>query len=108
MPCSNENCTHEARWRPVLEMRSAKKGPITTVKLSQLVYCEDHKATSTLATFLSNEGFTKIAKFMRENGKKAPAQRNTTLTWEELSPELLETLTPLTLAEPDPDDDLAF
>jgi len=108
MPCSTENCSNEASWQPVLEMRSAKKGPVTTVKLTQLVYCDTHKAASTLASFLSDEGFVKIAKFMRENGKKAPAQRNTTLTWSKLSPELLETMSPMTIAQPDPDDDLAF
>jgi hypothetical protein len=45
---------------------------------------------------------------MREHGKKAPVQRNTTLTWERLSPELLETMSPLTIANPNTDDDLAF
>jgi hypothetical protein len=108
MGCSNENCSGDGIWRPVLEMRSRKDGPITHVKFSQLVFCGEHKSTSTLATFLSSEGFVKIAKFMRENGKKAPIQRNTTLSWEQLSPELLETLSPLTIAEINPDDDLAF
>jgi hypothetical protein len=108
MPCSAENCPNEAFWQPVLELRSAKKGPITTGKLTQLVYCEEHKKISTLTNFLSDEAFVKIAKFMRENGKKAPAQRNITLTWFKLSPEMLETMSPLTIAESDPDDDLAF
>jgi hypothetical protein len=108
MGCSTENCSNDATWQPVFEMRSAKKGPVTTVKLTQLVFCETHKASSNLASFLSDEGFTKIAKFMRENGKKSPAQRNTTLTWLQLSTELLETMSPLTITEPDPDEDLAF
>lgn len=108
MACSNENCSGDGAWRPVLEMRSRKDGPITHVKFSQLIFCEEHKASSTLATFLSAEGFIKIAKFMRENGKKAPIQRNTSLGWERLSPELLDTISPLTITEPNPDDDLAF
>jgi hypothetical protein len=78
------------------------------VKFTQLVFCGDHKASSTLATYLSSEGFVKLAKFLRENGKPNPIQRNTTLAWEELAPELLETMSPLTIAEANPDDDLAF
>jgi hypothetical protein len=92
----------------MLQLRSAKKGPVTLLRFSQLVFCDEHKATSTLESFLSDEGFVKISKYMRENGKKAPAQRNTTLAWEKLSPELLETLTPLTISNPNTDDDLAF
>ena len=78
------------------------------MRYCQLVFCDEHKASKTLETLLSDEAFVKIVKNMRENGKKAPVQRNTTLTWERLSPQLLETLTPLIVANPNTDDDLAF
>jgi hypothetical protein len=108
MPCSTESCTLDAQWRPLLELRSAKKGEVSILRFCQLVFCDEHKSKSTLESLLSDEAFVKIAKNMRENGKKVPIQRNTTLTWEKLSPELLETLTPLTIANPNTDDDLAF
>ena len=109
MSCSKENCEKDGHWRPVFELRPSKKGPITPSVLTQLVLCDDHKASSTLADFLSSEGFTKIVKFMRENGKVAPVQRNTTLTWEKLSKAKLETVTPMVLTTPpDSESDLPF
>lgn len=108
MACSNENCSIDGVWRPVFELRARKNGPITRVWLTQLVYCDVHKEGMTLAMLLSAEGFVKLAKYLRENGKGTVIQRNTTLAWERLAPELLETITPLIIAEPNPDDDLAF
>jgi hypothetical protein len=75
MACSIENCEMTGQWRPVLEIRSRKQGPITHITLSQLVFCDDHKGVKVLADFLSAEGFIKIAKFMRENGKENPIPR---------------------------------
>lgn len=108
MSCSIENCEKTGRWHPVFELRSRKKGPITHITLSQLVFCTEHKSIKVLADFLSAEGFTKIAKFMRENGKENPIQRNTTLTWSEVAAEKIDTLPTQTLTTPSLDEDLAF
>lgn len=95
-------------WRPILELRARKDGPITRAALTQLVYCDVHRQSTTLAMLLSAEGFVKLSKSMRENGKGKIAQRVTTLTWERLAPELVETISPQIIAQPNPDDDLAF
>lgn len=108
MSCSVENCEKTGMWNPVFELRSRKKGPVTPAVLFQLVFCDEHKAIKTLADFMSAEGFTKLAKYMRENGKENPIQRNTTLAWTQVAPEQLDTLPTQTLATPSLDEDLAF
>jgi hypothetical protein len=55
--------------------------------LVQLGYCDAHKATAVLSDYLSDEGFTKLAKFIREAGKPIPDKSLTTLGWEPISPE---------------------
>jgi hypothetical protein len=104
MGCSFESCENLCRWRPVLELRVRKKDQPTKAKLTQIAYCEDHKKTLTIDDVLSDEGHTKIAKFMREHGKPAPVKRNITLTFEELTESEVEKLTPV-IKKAKPDDD---
>jgi len=106
--CSSNECTKSGNWHPVLEVRSRKNGPTTHITFSQLVFCDEHKATQGLANFLSAEGFVKIAKFLRENGKENPIQRNTTLTWTAAAPDESSDLPTQTMPAPDTDEDLAF
>ena len=57
------------------------------MSFSQLGYCDEHKSVLNLASFLSDEGFTKITKFLREAGHAAPDRPLTTLGWNELDPD---------------------
>lgn len=86
MPCSQDDCQEAPLWRPILELRRSRKDPPARVSFSQLGYCDEHKATSNLATFLSDEGFTKITKFLREAGRESPDRSLTTLGWSPISP----------------------
>ena len=108
MSCSMDDCSSVGAWHPVLELRSRKNGPITRATMMQLLFCDEHKAAKGLTDFLSNEGFVKIAKFLRENGKENPIQRNTTLTWSHAAPEEIAETVVQVLIEPSPDDDLPF
>jgi hypothetical protein len=108
MSCSTDGCSKEGKWHPVLEMRSRKDGPAIRVTFSQLVFCDEHKALQGLASFLSAEGFVKIAKFLRENGKENPIQRNTTLAWTVADQKESDLLTTIAMPDLDTDDDLAF
>ena len=92
MSCSHPSCQSPNRWRPVLELRSRKSCPVTRARFSTLTYCDGHKKVSALSDLLSSEGFDRIVKFLRENGKPAPVRRHTTLTWELLTEEELSTL----------------
>jgi hypothetical protein len=108
MPCSQGSCQKDGRWRPALDLRSRKAGPATRLHFTELAVCDGHKEVATVSDFLSDEGFTKIAKFMREMGKKPPIQRNITLAFELLTPEEQAKLNPIiALAQP-PEDELAF
>jgi hypothetical protein len=108
MSCSTEGCSKEGSWHPILEMRSRKNGPVTPVTFHQLVFCNEHKATQGLANFMSAECFVKIAKFMRENGKENPIQRNTTLSWSKADVTESDLLPTMAMPSPDTDEDLAF
>jgi hypothetical protein len=109
MVCSFTCCKGSGCWTPILELRSRKNGNITCLTFKTLAYCNEHKKTSVLADFLSDEGFVKIVKHMRENGKVAPVQRCTTLTWKMLSETELAQLAPaVEAAKPPEDDSLPF
>lgn len=84
MPCSHVKCGAAPRWQPALDVRSTERGKPTRVWFCHLGYCTVHRDASTVDTFLSDEGFTKIAKFMAEKGKRRPVRKLTTLAWEEL------------------------
>jgi hypothetical protein len=86
MSCSQDDCQEAPLWRPILEMRSRRGEAPTEVSFIQLGYCEGHKKTSSLATFLSDEGFTKLNKFLREAGRESPDRSLTTLGWSSILP----------------------
>jgi hypothetical protein len=92
MPCSYNKCETPGQWRALLELRPRKTGAVTRAWFRKFAYCDEHKNQLTLAYFLSDEGFTKLIKGLRENGKcmkssNTPVQRHTTLAWEKLTPE---------------------
>lgn len=109
MVCSFVSCKGSGCWIPILELRSRKNGAVTQLTFRTLAYCNEHKKTSVLADFLSDEGFTKIVRHLRENGKDTPVQRCTTLTWKMLSETEQERLAPvIEAAKPPEDDSLPF
>ena len=104
MSCSFDACNKEGRWQPVLELRVRKKDPPTKARLVKLGYCDGHKQVMTIDDVLSDEGFTKISKFMRERGKQPPSKRNITLVFEELSDtEVMKLIPEIEKAKPDDD-----
>jgi hypothetical protein len=50
--------------------------------IPEIKICEMHKQESTLESFLSPEGWTKIEKFLRENGKGNFQRRAIRLEWD--------------------------
>jgi hypothetical protein len=92
MPCSQDDCPETPTWRPVLELRPKADAPATRASFTRLGYCERHKSTAILATFLSDEGFVKIAKYMAENGKPRPASKHCTLAWDPIAKDEAEKL----------------
>ena len=105
MRCSHDDCQSTPEWHPVLELRSRRGVPATKAVLVQLGYCDAHRETLKLETFLSAEGFARLTKHVREAGKPAPDRSLTTLTWRLLGPELTEKNQQRTLTI---EEDLAF
>jgi hypothetical protein len=87
MTCSQDDCQEAPLWRPIIETRSRRGETPTRVSLVQLGYCEEHRKTSGLATFLSDEGFTKLNKFLRETGRESPDRSLTSLGWSPITNE---------------------
>jgi hypothetical protein len=104
MPCSFASCEGECRWRPALELRVRKNDKPTKARLTQIAYCDDHKKVLTIDDVLSDEGYKKIAKFLKERGRPVPVKRNITLAFEELTASEAEKLTPV-IDKAKPDDD---
>lgn len=112
MPCSQDQCEKRARWVPVLLLRRKAKDDPTRVKFRRLGYCDDHRASGTAATFLSDEAHARLAKHLRENGLPEPVQKLTSLTWEKATQSDLGRLArhqDHTLSKTsDPDEGIAF
>ena len=88
-------CTLPGSWKPILKFRSRSNGPITTLHFKSISICENHQKSSTLHSFLSDEGFDKLVHHLRDAGKEIPIRKLTTLDWEPIP--LEETVFP---AEP--------
>lgn len=106
--CSHLGCSGPATHRPILQTRSRSSGKTTGVTLCQLGYCDEHRQSYKIENLLSSEGFTKLAKFMREKGHPEPEQKLTTLAWHPLSEDDLEDLTTSQQHTSTGEDELAF
>jgi hypothetical protein len=83
--CSHDDCQSPSRWKPVLLLRSRPRDAGRQISFERLGYCDAHRESLTLATFLSDEGWKKIARALREAGKEKCDQNHTLLTWTRLS-----------------------
>lgn len=112
MPCSHEDCPRSPKWVPVLELRSGPRAVPRVLKFMRLGYCDEHRGATTLGSLLSEEGFNKIAKILRESGKEKISRDATTLAWRPMSyadKRRLSRSLHHTHAAPEPDDEeLAF
>jgi hypothetical protein len=112
VPCSQDQCQKRARWLPVVLLRRSAKSEPASVRFRRLGYCDEHKAASTLPTVLSDEGFARLAKHLRESGLPEPKPQYSELVWERLLPADLQRLArrqDQTLSPPkDPDGGPAF
>ena len=87
--------------------KSSKHDPML-VKFHQLGYCDHHQTTLKIDAFLSDEGFTKLAKHLREAGKGRMQKKLSVLLWEELTDKDLAKLAGRQHRTRSPEDALAF
>lgn len=80
--CYLDPCTNPGIWQPILELKARSNGKITTLRFKTIRVCDKHKAISTMDSFLSSEGYDKLARHLRDAGKSVPQHRLTTLSWE--------------------------
>lgn len=72
---------------PLLLFRKVPRSKPITASLTELGLCNSHKETALVLHFLSNEGWTKVEKHLRENGFQGYKQGLTELEWK-LRPEV--------------------
>ena len=80
--CYLTPCTEPGIWQPILNLKSRSNGAATTLRFTTIRVCDKHKTTSTVDSFLSDEGFDKLSRHMRDAGKSVPQHRLTSLAWE--------------------------
>ena len=80
--CYLADCSTPGIWQPILNLRSRSNGAITTLRFKTIKACDEHKTASTVDSFLSDEGYDKLARYLRDAGKSVPQHRLTTLSWE--------------------------
>ena len=81
VPCGRSLCPGQGTWIPVMVFRPTGERKEVKASLPSVKICEMHRGQSTLDTFLSPEGFTKIERFLRENGKGNFQRRAVRLEW---------------------------
>ena len=79
--CYLTPCAEPGIWQPILNLKSRSNGSVTTLHFTKIRVCDKHKTASTVDSFLSDEGFDKLARHMRDAGKSVPQHRLTTLSW---------------------------
>jgi hypothetical protein len=80
--CKKEECPGTGIWVPVLLVRKRKEEKPLRVRFGEIFQCEFHKDHGTVADYLSDEGWDKLQKHLREAGKGRFIHSLTTLTWE--------------------------
>ena len=80
--CYLADCTAPGIWQPILNLKSRSNGAITTLRFKTIRVCDEHKTASTVDSFLSDEGYDKLSRNLRDSGKSVPQHRLTTLSWE--------------------------
>jgi hypothetical protein len=80
--CYLADCTAPGIWQPILNLKSRSNGTITPARFKTIRVCDGHKTSSTVDSFLSSEGYDKLARHLRDAGKSVPQRRLTTLSWE--------------------------
>jgi hypothetical protein len=66
---------------PVLALRARKETAPFHMTFTHLTACDAHKQAATVDSFLSPEGFDKLARVLREAGKPIPVRKLTALQW---------------------------
>jgi hypothetical protein len=80
--CYLAACDTLGIWQPILNLKSRSNGAITTLRFKTIRVCDEHKKESTVDSFLSDEGFDKLVRHLRDAGKTIPLHRLTNLSWE--------------------------
>ncbi len=93
MPCSQDDCQLTPKWRPVLAIGTKRRGKPLEFRFTRLGYCDAHRDKAVVATVLSDEGFHKVAKHVRELGLGNLDRASATLKWEEIDSREAERMT---------------
>jgi len=85
IPCSRTECPGSGTWTPVLLLRQQRGEKGLKARMLEIRQCTFHKEASGLEDFLSDEGWDKLSRHLREAGKGRFMKNFTTLTWEPAS-----------------------
>lgn len=83
--CSVKDCAGPSAFLPVLGLRSSTTDHEIMAKIPNRPVCNLHRELLTTKDFLSDEGWVKIVRHMKEAGKPAPSKNLVRLAWEEIT-----------------------
>lgn len=78
--CQRLNCSNPGRWMPILFFWFDLKHPPARAACS-LRICDEHKASSTVEDFLTDDGWEQIVNGFKKQGLKTPDRSLTKLDW---------------------------
>ena len=97
--CHMEACPLTGTWQPILRLRPKKDAEPLGIRFRSIRVCDHHRSISTVETFLSDEGFDKLSRHLRDSGRPMPKRRLVTLDWERTGIEDVPPV-PMTTMEP--------
>lgn len=84
MNCQKTGCSNPGRWNPVLLLYAPKKYncPEPIRSSLNLAICDECSKSSTVSSFLCDEGWAQIISALDRAGKVRPQRDRTQLAWE--------------------------
>lgn len=79
---ARSQCAGDGRWHPVLKVPARHHEHAPAKVVLGLFVCDEHKRSSTLEDYLTDEAWERISKGIVAAGRLEPERKLTTLSWE--------------------------
>jgi hypothetical protein len=79
-PCAFKDCDRLAGWRPVLHLRSEKRGVVYKLAVG-IAFCAKHRQFARVGQFFSLAEWDRMRGAFKANGRRPPKKVLTRLVW---------------------------
>lgn len=82
--CDRTNCLGDARWTPVLELRTkGHKGPPALFHIPVCI-CNECKPKTEIDDLMTDEGWKQLCEAIKGQGREKPTRKLTKIRWKEV------------------------